>query len=283
MAYPARLLREPLLHFMILGGLVFLLYGAVSEPGAAPRDTIVIDPERRERLAQGFEAVWGRAPTDDELRAIVDEFIREEVYYREALSLGLDRDDTVIRQRLRQKMEFLTDTGVDLLTPVAGELEAYLTANDQAFRSVSRVAFEQVYLGVSPSPERIAESLRILRSGAPDEMPAVGERTLLPAQLSLSPPDAVDGVFGEGFFAQLANLPVEAWSGPVESGYGVHVVRILRSVPGRLPTLEEAHDAVLREWKASRAAELREQLFERLRDRYVVERRGGDAGAGEQR
>ncbi len=129
-----RLLREPLLHFLAIGGLIFVLFAAMSEPGSEPADTIVVGPERIEQLAKGFQAVWRRPPTDDELRAMIDDFVREEIYYREALALGLNSNDTVVRRRLRQKMEFLTDSGAEILEPVAGELETYLLANEQTFR-----------------------------------------------------------------------------------------------------------------------------------------------------
>ena len=268
-----KLLREPLVHFAVLGGLAFLIYAVVAGPGPAPQDTIVIAPEREASLSRGFESVWMRPPTDDELRALVDDFIREEIYYREALLLGLDRGDTIIRRRLRQKMEFLTDTGSDLLSPAPGELESFLEANGATFASVPRLAFEQIPFGESPDPQRLAAAMDALREDPASDTAQLGERSLLPEGLSLSPPHAVDGVFGSGFFEQLAALPSGAWAGPVQSGYGVHLVRVHEHVPGRTPALEEIHDAVLKEWHDLKALELRKALFERLRERYVVERR----------
>ncbi len=278
-----RLLREPLLHFLAIGGLIFLLFGVVAGPSPGPTDTIVVGPERIEQLAKGFQAVWRRPPTDDELGAMIDDYVREEIYYREALALGLDSNDTVIRRRLRQKMEFLTDSGADLLEPAAGELEAYLLANEQTFRRGPRLAFEQVYLGETPAPETITRSLNALRSEPATDPSALGERTLLPAQLGLSPPNAIDGVFGKGFFERLAELSLGEWAGPVKSAYGVHLVRILDSLPARMPPLEEVRDAVMRDWKAAKALEIRELHYARLRQRYVVEIRGDDARTAENR
>jgi hypothetical protein len=285
-----RLLREPLLHFAVIGGLCFLLFVAVSGPQPTPLDTIVIEPERVLQLAEGFEAAWLRPPTDDELRAIVDDFIREEIYYREALALGLDRDDTVIRQRLRQKMEFLTDTGADLLSPDPAELAAFFAANERHYAQGPRLALEQVYLGEAPEPGKIEAALGALRSVAvadpaadPVAVPAgLGEPTRLPAMLDLALPDAVDSVFGPGFFEQLADLPAGEWAGPVESAYGIHLVRITQGLPARTPSLDEVRDAVLRDWNAEKGLELREQLFARLRDRYTIEIRGGLAGVAAQ-
>ncbi len=276
-----RLLREPLLHFLAIGGLIFVLFAAMSEPGPEPTDTIVVGPERIERLARGFQAVWRRPPTDDELRTMIDDFVREEIYYREALALGLDRNDTVVRRRLRQKMEFLTDTGAQILEPAAGELEAYFAANEQAFRRGPRLAFEQIFLGQNPGPESVKRSLGALQSDLVADPSGLGETSLLPAQLGLSPPEAVNGVFGSGFFERLVELTPGVWAGPVASGYGVHLVRIGERLTDRTPPLEEIRDRVLRDWKAAKARELRELFYVRLRGRYAVEIRRADSATAE--
>ena len=276
-----RLLREPLLHFLAIGGLIFVLFAAMSEPGPEPADTIVVGPERIEQLARGFQAVWRHPPTDDELRAIIDDFVREEIYYREALALGLDKNDTIVRRRLRQKMEFLTDSGAEILEPVAGELEAYLLANENTFRRGPRLAFEQIYLGETSAPESIRLSLSALQSDPLASPSTLGEHTLLPAQLGLSPPEAVDGVFGKGFFERLVELSPGVWAGPVASAYGVHLVRIGESLAARMPPLEEIRGNVLRDWKTAKARELRELHYARLRERYVVEIRRADTGTAE--
>ena len=277
----ARLLREPLLHFLAIGGLIFLLFAALAEPGPEPTDTIVVGPGRIEQLATGFQAVWRRPPSDDELRAIVDDFVREEVYYREALTLGLDSNDTVIRRRLRQKMEFLTDTAADLLEPAVGELEAYFAANGETYRSRPQLSFEQIYLGETPGPDSVTLSLSALRSDPGTDPSALGQSTLMPARFDLSPPNAIDGVFGQGFFERLAELSPGAWAGPVKSAYGVHLVRIRERLSARMPPLEEVRDAVLRDWKAAKALEIRELHYARLRERYDVEIQGADAPMAE--
>ncbi len=238
MKHLARLLREPLLHFLAIGGLIFLLFAAVAGPSPGPADTIVVGPERIEQLGTGFQSVWRRPPTDDELRAMIDDFVREEIYYREALALGLDRNDTVVRRRLRQKMEFLADTGAEFLVPVAGELEAHLLANEKTFRRGPRLAFEQIYLGKTSAPESVRVSLSALQSDPLAGHSTLGERTLLPAQLRLSPPEAIDGVFGKGFFERLAEIEPGVWAGPVASAFGVHLVRIVDNLPSRTPPLE---------------------------------------------
>jgi len=276
-----RLLREPLFHFAAIGGLIFALYAAVDDTGEAPADVIVIAPERIDQLATEFSSVWKRMPTDDELDALIEADIREEVYYREALALGLDTNDAIVRRRMRQKMEFLMDAGAYLQEPAAGELEAYFTANKVFYQSGLRLAFEQVYLGEAPAAEAISQSLGALRSDPPADPATLGERSFLPAQLGLSPLTAADGVFGTGFFDLIAEFPPGEWAGPLVSAYGVHLVRILDTLPARTPPLEEIRDAVLRDWRAAKAREIREQDYAERRKRFVVEIRRGDARAAE--
>jgi len=278
-----RLLREPLFHFIAIGGLIFALFAAVDDTGEAPADVIVITPERIDQLAAGFSSVWTRMPTDDELDSLIEADIREEVYYRGAVALGLDRNDTIVRRRMRQKMEFLMDAGAYLQEPAAGELEAYFAANEEFYRSGLRLAFEQVYLGEAPAAEAISLSLDALRADPPADHARLGERSLLPPQLGLSPPTAVDGVFGTGFFDLVAELSPGQWAGPVVSTYGVHLVRILDTLPARTPPLEEIRDAVLRNWREAKAQEIREQDYAERRKGFVVEIRRGDARAAESR
>jgi len=276
-----RLLREPLFHFVAIGGLIFALFAAVDDVREAPADVIVIVPERIDQLATEFSAVWKRMPTDDELNFLIEEEIRAEVYYRDALALGLDRNDAIVRRRMRQKMEFLLDTGAYLQEPAEGELDAYFAANEQTYRSGLRLAFEQVYFGEAPAEEAIARSLDALRSDPPADPATLGAHSLLPARLGLSPPSAVDGVFGTGFFDLVAKLAPGKWDGPVLSGYGVHLVRILNTRPARTPPLAEIRDAVLKNWREAKAQEIRERDYAERRKHFTVEIRRGDAQAAQ--
>jgi hypothetical protein len=266
-----RLLREPLLHFLVIGGLIFALYALVSDPVPAPVNTIVIGPERIEQLAKNFQAVWRRPPSADELNSIIDEAVREEVYYREALALGLDTNDTIVRRRLRQKMEFLSDSSAALVEPAAGELEAYLLANAVKYRRSPLLAFEQIYLGQNPGPEHIADILKRLRSDPQTDPFSLAVSSLLPTQFGLSSAKTVDGVFGQGFFTQLFELARGSWAGPVESAYGVHLARIDERMEARQPTLAEIRETVLRDWQAAKTQEIRELHYAKLRDNYTVE------------
>jgi hypothetical protein len=266
-----RFLREPLLHFIVIGGLFFLIYILVNDPGENSTDTIFITPERISQIATEYNGVWNRMPTDEELDNLIKEEVRSEVYYRDALALGLDKNDAIVRRRLRQKMEFLTDTGVYLQEPSAGELEAYFAANEQNYRGEPRLAFEQIYLGKSPSEDTVSQILKTLLLEPATDPSTLGQRTLLPAQLKLSQPNAIDSIFGKGFYSQIAQLAPGEWDGPVTSVYGTHLIRTLDDQPARMPPLEAVRNSVLRNWRTAKAMENREQDYAKRRSRYIVE------------
>jgi hypothetical protein len=278
-----RFLREPLLHFIIIGGLFFLIYSAVNDTGKGTAGTISITPERIGQIAFGFKGVWNRMPSAEELDSLIEEEIRSEVYYRDALALGLDRNDTIVRRRLRQKMEFLTDTGSYLKEPDADELEAYFTTNKLLYRSEPRLAFEQIFLGESPPEKTVSGTLKILHTESSTDPSSLGEPTLLPAQLKQSQPDAIDSVFGKGFYRQIVGLPSGVWAGPVASVYGTHLIRTLGGREASMPALEEIRDFVLNNWRAAQAEEYREKDYANRRGRYHIEivrsEDGGEMGS----
>jgi len=276
-----RFLREPLLHFIALGGLFFLLYMALNDFRQNASHTIVITPEQTRQLATEFRRVWNRMPTGEELDKLIQEEIRLEVYYRDAVALGLDKNDAVVRRRMRQKIEFLTDTGIYLQQPTAGELETYFAANEQAYRSEPRLAFEQIYLGESPPAHIVSQTLKRLLSEPAIDPATLGQRSLLPAQLKLSPPVAIDGVFGQGFYQRIAELAPGKWGGPVISDYGVHLVRTLDGRPARLPALEEVRETVLKDWRSAKAKKNRERDYAKRRGRYRVEILSDDSAGGD--
>jgi hypothetical protein len=265
-----RLLREPLLHFVAIGGLIFALYAALQEPAPTPANEIVITPQRIEQIATAFEAAWKRPPSAKEIDGLIEQDIREEVYYREAVTLGLDRNDEPVRRRMRMKMEFLMDNSAQLLQPAAGGLERFIADHADDYQHPPRLAFEQVYLGERPATERVSKLLDKLRA-SPDAVPDdIGTRSLLPPSMGLSGPQSVDGLFGSGFFERIAQLPTGTWSGPVESGYGAHLIRITRTAPAYTPPLEQIRAAVLRDWRSDKAQLIRDQDYAQRREGYVI-------------
>lgn len=266
-----RLLREPLLHFFVIGALIYLLYSVFNDPERNLSETIVITPARIDQLINQFEAVWNRKPGANEVDHLIEEEIRSEVYYRDALALGLDKNDAMVRRRLRQKMEFLSDTSIYLQEPSKEDLERYFSDHKQTYQHESRLAFEQLYLGQTVSQQSAAKMLDTLRATPAMATSSLGQRTSLPAQLGLSRAGAVDSIFGSGFYSQLGALEPGRWDGPVTSSYGLHLVRTLDGQPGRMPELDEVRDTVVREWKAAKAKGNREADYVKRRSRYKVE------------
>ena len=158
--------REPLVHFLIIGAVLFTVFELGREESSAAPNRILVDAGQVQQLAARFRRSRLRAPTESELAALIEGHIREEVYYRQALAMGLERDDTIVRRRLKQKLEFMTDTGADLIEPQAGELEAYYEANVERFQDTPAIALTQAYLGQNPSPDRINAALSSLKSDA---------------------------------------------------------------------------------------------------------------------
>ncbi len=266
-----RFLREPLLHFGLIGSLLFIGFELINNSQEMPDDIIVISSGRVSQLKSQFKSTWKRAPTPTELDNLIEGFVREEVYYRDALLLGLDQNDAVVRRRMRQKMEFLLDTGSYLAEPVAGELEAWYAANQQAYHQSDRLAVEHIFFGEYPEPETIAQSIAVLNTDQNIDPGTMGVGTLLPSRLGLSTSAAVDNVFGQGFFDQLFALQQEKWAGPVESAFGIHLVRVYDRVPGRTPILSEIPDLVQRDWREAKAKEVRENDYLQRRSRFVIE------------
>jgi len=283
MTWVRTILREPLLHFLVLGAGLFLLSGVAGERAEERPDEIVVSAAKIEHLAQLFERTWRRPPTRDELDGLIEDHIREEILYREALALGLDEDDTVIRRRLRQKMEFVAQ---DLARPEPADdpaLQAYLEAHPERFTLPGRLTFTQVFLDrerrgadLEADAARLLEQLNAGKVAV--EAAALGDPSLLePAYDDASTTD-VARLFGPDFAERIDELPLGRWAGPVPSPYGWHLVRIDGRTPPMLPPLERVRAEVAREVEAERAAKARDALIARLRERYdvIVERPKAD-------
>ena len=261
-----RILREPLLHFLVLGAGLFVLFGLVGGQAEERPDRIVVTEAKIENLAELFKRTWRRPPSQAELEGLIEDHVKEEILYREALALGLERDDIVIRRRLRQKMEFVSEDVAQPAEPTEDELQAFLAEHADRFREPSRVSFAQVYL----SPDRRGEDawsdaervLVALDAGRSDPAEA-GDPFLLEQDYRELAAQDVERLFGGAFAAQVAELPVGRWSGPVESGYGLHLVLVRERTPARLPDLAEVRDAVANEWRAVRREEANRAFYER--------------------
>jgi hypothetical protein len=272
-------LREPLLHFLVLGAGLFLLYHWVRGGETdAPRE-IVVTEARAAALAENFSKTWMRPPTAQELRGLVDDFVKEEIFYRESVAIGLDRDDTVIRRRLRQKMEFVSDDVAESRQPTEAELQQFLDAHADRFVSAPTLTFRQVFLSTDHRGDAVrgdAEQLLAeLQSGKGPADPAeAGDPTMLPPSMEQATPQEIANTFGEAFSADVESAPVGQWTGPFESAYGLHLVRVATRMPAKQPTLAEIGPSVQREWQAAQRQQVNDAFYDSLRGKYDVRYEG---------
>jgi hypothetical protein len=271
-----RILKEPLLHFFLLGAALFLAYHLISSPGSrAVPGQIIVTAGQVEHLAATFSKAWQRPPTDGEVKGLIDDWVREEIATREALALGLDKDDTVIRRRLRQKLEFVSDDSTVRTEPTDADLNAYLQAHPESFRAEPRLTFSQVYLDPAKHGEHLARDVarllaQLQRAGGKSDISVLGDSLLLEPTFRSVPASTIEKQFGEKFAATLNLLSPGQWRGPVESAYGVHLVLISERTEGRLPDLGDVRDVVAREWSNARRLEGNAKFYQELLKHYTV-------------
>ncbi len=265
------MIREPLVHFLLLGAALFLLFEWAGGGGSERR--IELTRGQVDHLTESFATVWLRPPTDEELEGLINDYLREEVAIREAVKMGLDRDDTVIRRRLRQKLEFMIEDSLDSHPPSDEDLALWLERHPDSFRSEPRVAFRQVYVRRDrEDAEAFARNLleKLGRAGRDAAIEGLGDPLMVPQDVSLSERSEVSGLFGEGFAEKILGLEPGHWKGPIESGYGLHLVFVRERIEGNLSRLDEVRDAVERDLlSARRKAEL-DRAYERMLSEYEV-------------
>lgn len=269
------LVREPLVQFLALGAALFLLVqwrGAEAGPGSR---RITITTGQVEALSAGFARTWRRPPTAAELKGLVDEFVREEMAYREAVAMGLDRDDAIIRRRLRQKLEFLIEDMATSVPVTDEDLRTWLAEHPAQFRTDPVVSFLQVYVspdrrGAAAEADARALMAELEAAGSEVDPAAFGDRIMLPSGLDSAPPFEVARVFGADFADTVFALAPGRWHGPVVSGFGLHLVYVLDRSDGTLPDLDGVRPLVEREiLNARRIAQL-DAMYDRLLERYAV-------------
>lgn len=268
-----KILKEPLVHFLVLGALIFLAWDWLNrdEIGAGE---IFVSVTQQQHLANVFERTWQRPPTSEELESLIQEYVKEEIAYREGQAMGLADNDTVIRRRVRQKLELLADEIISLREPSEAELQAYLEANRDEFALQPELDFRHIYF----SPDKRGDSLRddasntlaLLNAGQAGDWQALGDPLSLDSQFGGATTSQIDRRFGGGFAARLQALDEGRWEGPVSSGLGLHLVFVERvNTPSR-PTLDQIEQQVRNEWHAGQRISATEALYRRLAENYEV-------------
>lgn len=269
--------REPLVHFLVLGAVIYGLAAVFTGPvDGAPDNTIRITAGQIAWLEGSWQKRWNRPPTPAERAGLIKEYVRETVLYREALAMGLDQDDTIVRRRLAQKLEFLSQ---DLLAPPAPddeELRAWFGANSERYREPTLVTFTHVFIDPDRREDRtladaeaILAELRALPSPS-EGSDALGDPFMLQRYYPERSQPEVSKLFGGEFSAEVVELAPGRWHGPVLSGYGVHLVYVHNRAESRDADFASVRDRVAQDWEDERREELNDEFYAALLARYTV-------------
>lgn len=270
-----KIVREPLLHFLLLGCVLVIIHGLLDEGRWSAADEIVVDQRRIDALSTQFEMVWQRPPSTDELKTLIRSWIREEVLYREGLANGLDRNDSVIRRRVAQNMELLGSAFLPGM-PSDEELQSWFHANTGNYLTPTRYSFSQVYFDpdrdAADLAKRLVAARQQLRSG---EKPLAADPTLLPLKVTDATVPQVTSVFGKKFATALEKITPGDWVGPVESGYGMHLVLVEQITPGGLPGLPDIQSTVEVDYRYIQSVRASDDFYRALRNRYTLKIEAG--------
>ena len=270
-----KLIREPLFHFVLLGAVIFLLAGRVRSGSVGSGDKIVVTQSQIESIVVGFSRTWMRPPSQEELQGLVNDYVREEVLYREAKAMGMDQDDIIVRRRMRQKFEFLAeDQAARTGPPTDQELESYLRQHADKYSEEPNFSFDHIFFsremrGASADAEANAMLARLSGKGTID-IAKLGDAFLLPSRFEKTSAGETARLFGEKFAEDLTKAPLGTWAGPIESSYGIHLVRVNARIPEGAPPLAKVREAVLRDLLSDRRKQELDTQYEKLRARYMV-------------
>jgi parvulin-like peptidyl-prolyl isomerase len=269
-----KIFREPLLHFVVLGALVFAVnaWRERRRPADNAPARIEVTAGSIARLCEGFTGQWHRAPDADELRGMVNDHVREEVLYREALAMGLDRDDSIVRRRMAQKMEFLTQDIAAAVEPDEATLRKFFEQNAGRYAKAARVSFRHVFFSKERRGTRLeahaGEALAALVNGASEE--TMGDPWLREHEFTEADADEIGASLGREFAEAVTAMPAGEWRGPVASSYGLHLVRVSGRAEAQPVAFEAVRDAVARDFSDERRRTANRELLERLKAQYRI-------------
>ncbi len=272
-----QLTREPLFHFLLIGAGIYGAYALYGTPDEGiANNTIVVDAGRIDLFISAWEQRWNRPPTEQELNGLINQFIREDILYREAVGMGLDKDDPITRRRMAQKLEFLTRDIASLKEPLDGELESYFEDNKDKFQDPDLITFSHVFIDPDKRGDETLDDAALLLSelqaaGSSDiNVSGLGDRFMLQNYYPQKTELEIRKQFGSGFSAAVMQLEPGQWHGPVLSGYGTHLVYVDALEKAPAPVFADVKDSVFENWQAQQQEEFNEEFFESLKSRYEI-------------
>jgi hypothetical protein len=271
-----KLLREPMLHFALAGGLLFGAYAAMPGETLPEEETASVEIGEGEVrwLRDTFTNQWQRPPTQLEVQGLVASYLEEELLSREAQALGLAEGDTIVRRRLAQKLDFIISDTFTIAEPDESELRRFHEENTAAFTTPPRLSFEQRYFSPARRLDAEGDAAAVLHRISASAQFANdldnGDPLFLEGAFEDLDETTLSNLFGADFAAAVFALEPGAWNGPIPSGYGVHLVKVTRIEPGRLPDFEDVRDDVLTSWRDMQYRESKAQYLASLREKYGV-------------
>jgi peptidyl-prolyl cis-trans isomerase C len=271
-------LREPLLHFMVLGVALFGIHAYIhrGHGGVESSKQIALTIDDLRQMALVFESKWKREPTPQELQGMVEDKFREEVLYREGLAIGLDKDDTIVKRRMAQKMEFLAEDVATAQEPSTVELKAWFDKNKEKFALPSRYSFRHLYFSPDKRGQNAQEdATKALTkiAGQPEESKqaaSLADQFMFQDYYGDRTSEAIAKEFGPHFAVALEELKPGSWQGPIESGYGWHLVFVTTVIRGRIPALEEVEPEVKTAWLGEQKAQAWQKAYVEMRAKYTL-------------
>ena len=257
-----------------MGAFIFALY-YVSHPVVNTKQTIVIDDDMVNRIGNIFQKQWGRPPSDSEWTSLLDNEIREEVYYRQALKMNLDHNDELIRRRMNQKLDFISSDLAQMSTPPDSALQAYYVKHKSKYLRQASFSFSHIYFNADKRDHAKADALALLPSlpatdiNLPD-LTKMGDAFAFAYHTDEAPAKEIDAQMGEGFAAALSGLPVGQWSGPVLSGFGAHLIFIDAVKPAGEPAFATIKEQLLNDYRYDYQQQFNQKVYDDFRKEYTI-------------
>jgi len=272
-----KLLREPLFHFLVIGAAIFVLYGYMGQEDAAEQErAITTTAGEIGWLTDTWQKRWNRPPTPEEREGLIKQYLRERILYREAVAMGLDRDDTFIRRRLAQKLEFLIRDLISPKPPAKEELQLYFEAHMDRYQPPDLITMTHVFFDPDKRGDQTLKDAENIKSGLaalkqpPQDAKAFGDPFMLQSYYPERSQAELAKLFGSGFARPMFALAPRKWHGPLLSGYGTHLVYVHDRQESEPPAFAEVEAQVRQDWENDKRKQLNEQYLARLMDRYNV-------------
>ncbi|WP_440875843.1 peptidyl-prolyl cis-trans isomerase [Thalassotalea sp. PLHSN55] len=265
-----KFLLEPLVHFLLLAILLFVAFDFLN-PETSEENIISVSEGRVAQLKQNFTKVWRRSPTSEEINGMIDSYVLEEIYTRQALALGLDEGDSIIRRRLHQKMEFMLEDMSSLVNPSDEELKVYFDENSKNYLKEARYSFEQIYFSLNRDKNELDALIAAQEENIAQGKQPEGDNTLLPSSVEDSSASNIRRQFGEEFLAQLGKAKDGTWFGPVESGFGLHFIKISMSDAEAVKDFDRIKSIVIEDWQKDKHELVKKQYEKELLEQYQID------------